>query len=128
MNFKWTQTDSFSIAPSPPHTLLSPTMSFIQHRPGMLAKNLWDDKLVAALKTDSLANRKPVDPVPIQYEDICEWATVTTKPVVIDRTRPVDVLYKRPLVAASSTIYPVILRLQGFLGKHDLTLFGTWDG
>ncbi|KAF8550784.1 hypothetical protein OG21DRAFT_1487490 [Imleria badia] len=94
----------------------------------MLAKNLWADKLIPALKTDSSVNKKTADPVPTTYEDICEWATVASKPLVVDCTCPFVLLYKQPVETSASVIYPVTVRLQGFLGTHSLTLFRTWDG
>ena len=97
-------------------------------RPGILAKNMWNERLVLPLKSDTVVNKKIADPVPASYKEVCEWAIVVSKSVVIDHMRPFMVLYKRIADTTSSTIYPVTVCLQGFLGHHDLSLFGSWDG
>lgn len=100
----------------------------VTDRPGMLVKNLWDEKLISLLKLDNPMNKKIVDPVPTTYEDVCEWATVAGNSTVVDRTHPYFVLYKCPSESLLSTVYPVTVQLQGFLGTHDLSLFSNWDG
>ena len=97
-------------------------------RPGIFAKNLWDDRLVQPLKMDSATNKKVADAVPTTYEEVCEWAIIVSKPIVINWTHPFMVLYKCLSNPPSSTVYPITVHLQGFLGTHNLFLFGSWDG
>lgn len=44
-----------------------------------------------------------------------------------DRTRQYLLLYKSPS-GTPGVVYPVVVRVQGLLGKFDLGAFGTWNG
>jgi len=65
--------------------------------------------------------------VPFTFADICEWAYVAKRQVTVDYTRLYNVLYKCP-DGDPSAIYPVVLRLQGVLGRFELSPLGAWNG
>lgn len=67
--------------------------------------------------------------VPASFEDICEWACVVRNTTAAEWTRTYQLLYSFPGQAAlTNTIYPVILRLQGFVKTCNLAPLGSWNG
>lgn len=82
--------------------------------------------------------KRPKDPkffdtsqlVPLKFEDICDWAQVVGKAVIIDNNRRRDVVYAGEGESdkdEESDI--VVVRFQGFLdAKFNIGITGTWNG
>ncbi|KIJ09348.1 hypothetical protein PAXINDRAFT_17557 [Paxillus involutus ATCC 200175] len=102
-------------------------MSFITDSAGLLVKDDWPAELIANLDYIVDEDLESWQIVPNKYEDICDWEVVIPKPAFADHTQAHLLIYKQPLDHSSDTLLPVTVRLQGFLGKNDLTVFGTWD-
>jgi hypothetical protein len=65
--------------------------------------------------------------VPSTFAEICDWAYVSKISDAVDHTRLYQVLYNTA-GSAVNTVYPVVLRLQGFLGRFEVSPLGTWNG
>ncbi len=64
--------------------------------------------------------------VPLRFEEVCDWARVESKAVVIDKTRTRDVVYSGHGDLEDEI---VVVRFQGFLGeKFNMGVCGTWNG
>lgn len=70
--------------------------------------------------------------VPENYEEVCDWAYVGNNEQSVDRTRTHLLLYNELEHAGRQvtdrTVYPVTLRVQGFLSKFNLACLGNWQG
>jgi hypothetical protein len=94
---------------------------------GSLAKDLWPIPFAATVDNRSSQELEQWQLVPFTFTDICEWAYVAKRHATSDHTRLYNILYKCP-DGDTSTIYPVVLRVQGFLGRFELSPLGTWNG
>lgn len=65
----------------------------------------------------------------VPYEDakLFEWAYVVKRQTIYDRSRRYMLLYKYP-AGISGVVYPVIVRVQGILGRFDIGTLGSWNG
>ncbi|KAJ7442825.1 hypothetical protein B0H11DRAFT_2251286 [Mycena galericulata] len=69
--------------------------------------------------------------VPRTYTGLLNWAYVARNPSPQDMTRSLLLLYKTPHVypgAPSNMLYPVGIRVQGYVEKCNLRGLGNWDG
>jgi len=94
---------------------------------GSLVKDLWPPPLAQTIDNRSMQELEQWQIVPFTFAEICEWAYVVKRYVTMDYTQLYNVLYKCP-DGDPSVIYPVVLHLQGFLGRFKLSPLGTWNG
>ncbi|KAF7971966.1 hypothetical protein HWV62_19359 [Athelia sp. TMB] len=67
--------------------------------------------------------------IPNSYEEICEWAYLNIDDSSQDWRRSYSMVYNDPTsLAEESTLYPVLVRLQGIVKSLDLGVFGSWGG
>lgn len=66
--------------------------------------------------------------MPVTFEEICDWAYVSVSKVSNDQTRRHLVLYRSPEATLDLVVYPVTLRVQGFIERAKLIALGDWDG
>jgi hypothetical protein len=66
--------------------------------------------------------------VPVTFEDMCDWAYVSTNNISPDQTRRHLVLYRGLDMTEESVVYPVMFRVQGFIEHAKLTALGDWNG
>jgi len=124
------------------------TMSFVRDQSGVLARDLYPFQLSSLFggyntvhpdivqyadvgKTDSMSILACANwqIVPADFETVCEWAYVSIDTSVSDWTRVYHLLYKQPSGDnEANVVYPVTLRIQGFLQNFDLSVLGSWDG
>ncbi|KIJ10855.1 hypothetical protein PAXINDRAFT_16189 [Paxillus involutus ATCC 200175] len=102
-------------------------MSFVTDSAGLLVKDDWPAELIANLDYIVDEEMETWQMVPDIYKDVCDWAVVIPKPGFTDHTHTHLVIYKQPSDQLSEALFPVTVRLQGFLGRNELSLFGTWD-
>lgn len=73
-------------------------------------------------------------PIPVTLEDICDFAYVGSDPTsVSDWTRVHMLLFKTPSYNShnseqSKWLYPVKIRMTGFLGPFEVGPLGNWTG
>ncbi|KAJ7209370.1 hypothetical protein C8J57DRAFT_1540385 [Mycena rebaudengoi] len=66
--------------------------------------------------------------VPIGLADMLDWAYVHRVRNAADYTREHLLLYKKPPATSDNALFPVGIRVQGFVLKAALAPLGTWDG
>lgn len=96
---------------------------------GILAANLWPIHAQVAPEAKDIQTEWQL--VPSTFEGVTEWAylrgshTQRTR----DWTRTYCILYQHPgQHAVSSTHYPLVVRIQGFVKSCNLAPFGNWNG
>jgi len=94
---------------------------------GSLAKDLWPPPFAATIDKRSPQELEQWQIVPFTFADICEWAYIAKRHTTTDHTRLYNVLYRCP-DGDPSAIYPIVLRIQGFLGRFELSPLGAWNG
>lgn len=81
--------------------------------------------------TEPQATSDELSLAPNTFAAICEWAYVARDMEAQDWTRSYCVLYREPEVAwavENDMLYPVTVRVQGFVDKFNLSPLGCWDG
>ncbi|KAJ7270468.1 hypothetical protein C8J57DRAFT_1508498 [Mycena rebaudengoi] len=69
--------------------------------------------------------------VPCTYPGKLEWAHVGRNPTAQDHTRQLVLVYKHPRIfphAPANMLYPIGVRVQGFIHDCNLNPLGTWSG
>jgi hypothetical protein len=94
---------------------------------GSLVKDLWPSPLAMTVDNRLTQELEDWQIVLFTFADICEWTYVAKCKVTVDYTRLYNVLYKCP-DGDPSAIYPVVLHLQGVLGRFELLSLGAWNG
>jgi hypothetical protein len=95
----------------------------------MFAKTCWPKPLDKRIElVDGTDEPKFWQVVPTTFEEMCDWAYVSMNKISNDQTRRHLVLYRNPEVTHGSVVYPVTLRVQGFVERAKLTALGDWDG
>ena len=90
-------------------------------------KDLWPIVLASTVDDRHREDLESWQIVPTTFTEICDWAYIAKNQNIVDHTRLYHVLYKNP-GGDQTTLYPVVLRLQGFLGCFELSPLGTWNG
>ena len=78
-------------------------------------KDLWPSRLASTIDDRAHKDLDSWQIVPTTFAEICDWAYIAKNHNIVDHTRLYHVLYKNP-DGDPTTLYPVVLRLQGFLG------------
>ncbi|OCH89708.1 hypothetical protein OBBRIDRAFT_732177, partial [Obba rivulosa] len=92
-----------------------------------LVRDLWPDGLGQVVGDDrQLEDLEPWQVFPHSMEDLFRWMYITRRSMVFDRTRPFEVLHAP--MANSNTKYSVVMRMQGFVKKMNLSTYGNWNG
>lgn len=66
--------------------------------------------------------------VPADFGDVCQLFYVASDDAAQDRTRSLVLLHKAPTWPVQpNTVYPLTVRLQGFVRSLQLAPLGTWD-
>jgi hypothetical protein len=94
---------------------------------GAFTKDLWPSPLLATVDGRPHEELEAWQIMPISFAETCDWAYVSKKKEPADHTRLYQLLYNTP-DAATNTIYPVVLRVQGILGRFEVSPLGTWNG
>ena len=94
---------------------------------GDFLKDLWPIVLASTVDDRHREDLESWQIVPTTFTKICDWAYIAKNQNIVDHTRLYHVLYKNP-GGDQTTLYPVVLRLQGFLGHFELSPLGTWNG
>jgi hypothetical protein len=93
----------------------------------LLIKDLWPEPLASVVDSRGQEQLEEWQIVPITFADVCAWAYVAKKHQTYDHTRIYHLLYKSP-IGEINTVYPVVIRIQGILGRFELAPLGTWNG
>jgi hypothetical protein len=99
---------------------------YLDHK-GVLVKDLWPAPFANVVDKTAINDLTSKQIVPTTFTDVCEWAYVDRKIQSNDHTRLYYLLYKNP-GGVVNTVYPVVVRLQGILGRFELSPLGTWNG
>ncbi|KAI0039446.1 hypothetical protein FA95DRAFT_1478263, partial [Auriscalpium vulgare] len=70
---------------------------------------------------------EPFEVVPTSAEGISDWAVVAPIPRPSDPSRRWTIIHNPADAPAAEQVYPLSLRVQGVLGRHNLQVFGNWD-
>ncbi|KAJ6623308.1 hypothetical protein B0H10DRAFT_2213700 [Mycena sp. CBHHK59/15] len=106
-------------------------MSFIETPDNEWAAEVWPGILQfsEALGLPAYtAHSPPWVVVPLTLTAILDWAYVHRSDQVADYTREHVLLYKNPPHAALNTVFPVGVRVQGFIMRSTLGMLGNWEG
>jgi hypothetical protein len=93
----------------------------------LLIKDLWPEPLASVVDSRGQEQLEEWQIVPIAFADVCAWAYIAKKHQTYDHTRIYHLLYKSP-IGEINTVYPVVIRIQGILGRFELAPLGTWNG
>ncbi|KAJ7131645.1 hypothetical protein C8R43DRAFT_1133590 [Mycena crocata] len=106
-------------------------MSFIQDPLGLLACELWPEayRFATALGV-------PVDEatmldwqlVPTELGAFGDWGYVYDNAASRERSRTKLLIYRQPADPAPGIVYPVRIRIQGFIQRCNLRPLGAWEG
>ncbi|KAI0050692.1 hypothetical protein FA95DRAFT_1603329 [Auriscalpium vulgare] len=105
-------------------------MAFIQnpHSEGLI-RDAWPAKLARLTMDDKEFDAMaPYEYVPRSPSAIMDWAVVASIPRPLDPSRRWIILHSPDPANSTDDVYPVSLRTQGFLGKHNFKILGSWDG
>ncbi|KAH7908093.1 hypothetical protein BJ138DRAFT_1208189, partial [Hygrophoropsis aurantiaca] len=97
---------------------------------GILIRDLWPDGISESLQLENPnTDIAEWQVVPFTYEETCDWAHVVADVNASDRTHAHLLLYKSPNFddIQPNEVFPVTIRVQGFLGRFNLSPFGTWN-
>ena len=114
-------------------------MGYITADPGVLTRELWPQHVAVANIADGYdlvnGNGEPTSAmedwqlVPTSFEEVCEWAYIIRDTSAGEWSRGYLLLYKQPgETAYPDVLYPVTLRLQGFIKTCNLAPLGSWNG
>ncbi|KAI0039795.1 hypothetical protein FA95DRAFT_1577365 [Auriscalpium vulgare] len=105
-------------------------MAFVQVPGGLgLIRDMWSQNLGRlSMDVKDFQDMAAYDTIPDDKEEMMDWAIVVPIPRPTDPSRRWAVIHNPPPEPSIQKVYPVTLRLQGILGKHDFRIFGSWDG
>ncbi|KAH7907429.1 hypothetical protein BJ138DRAFT_1014509, partial [Hygrophoropsis aurantiaca] len=76
----------------------------------------------------SIASLEPWQKVPSTYAEICTWAQLARDPTSPEKRRENIIIYCNPPTADPLTLFPISIRVQGFLESCCLRPLGNWKG
>lgn len=94
---------------------------------GSLIKDLFNSDLLPLVDTAKKIELEAWQIVPYDTTRLFDWAYVVKRQEIVDRSRRYLLLYKSP-TGISGVVYPVIVRIQGLLGRFDVGTLGSWNG
>ncbi|KAJ7118466.1 hypothetical protein C8R43DRAFT_1137398 [Mycena crocata] len=106
-------------------------MSFIETKDHTWAADTWPPYLQfgAALGIPAYSAHTPEWMVaPNTMANMFDWAYVAKNQRTLDASREQMLLYKNPPRVATNTLFPVAIRLQGFIARCNLGPLGNWNG
>ncbi|KAJ7119802.1 hypothetical protein C8R44DRAFT_878192 [Mycena epipterygia] len=106
-------------------------MSFVQDAHGTLVCELWPEDLRFASTLGVPLDEATLPQwqiVPADLTGFSDWAYIYHNAASRERSRAKLLLYRHPAQTMPGTIYPVKVRLQGFVQRLNLQPLGTWDG
>ncbi|KAH7905486.1 hypothetical protein BJ138DRAFT_1228975 [Hygrophoropsis aurantiaca] len=104
-------------------------MSYLLASDGRLVRDLWP-KGIGNLDGAHLspASLEDWQKVPSTYPEICSWAQVARDPTCTEKRRENIIVYCNPPPSDCPTLFPISVRIQGFLEACCLRPLGTWNG
>ncbi|KAH7905425.1 hypothetical protein BJ138DRAFT_1017715, partial [Hygrophoropsis aurantiaca] len=76
----------------------------------------------------SPASLEDWEKVPPTYAEICTWAQIARDPTATERRRENIVIYCNPPATDTLTLFPISIRVQGYLDAFCLRTLGNWNG
>ncbi|KAH7904133.1 hypothetical protein BJ138DRAFT_1107083 [Hygrophoropsis aurantiaca] len=110
-----------------------PARSFVlislSDKEGCLVRDSWP-KGIGSLDGEniSLASLEDWQKVPATYSEICSWAQVARDPSSHERRRDNIIVYSNRPSSEELTLFPISIRIQGFLEGCCLQRLGNWRG
>ncbi|KAH7905658.1 hypothetical protein BJ138DRAFT_1118278 [Hygrophoropsis aurantiaca] len=104
-------------------------MSHLIGSDGRLVRDSWP-KGIGHLDGEkiSCASLQDWEKVPPTYYEICSWAQVALDPSAQERRRENILVYAKPPATEQHTLFPISIRVQGFLEACCLHRLGNWKG
>ncbi|KAH7904556.1 hypothetical protein BJ138DRAFT_1119305 [Hygrophoropsis aurantiaca] len=106
-------------------------MSYLTDSRGDLVQYLWPSEECKRLFTDTpIAEAQRWEIFPTTVEDMVDWAEVIIDKNAVNTFRNRVLIYKASPTGSISTdvVYPVTLRLNGYIDRMDIKRLGNWDG
>ncbi|KIN94266.1 hypothetical protein M404DRAFT_35242 [Pisolithus tinctorius Marx 270] len=105
-------------------------MSFLPSPNHLLGADLWTEDLQRIIHSRaSVQDLQQWQSFPTSLCHMVEWATVARDPTSTDRRRSHLLVYKTlPIPEPYGVLYPVSVRIYGFLDKFCVGDFGNWNG
>ena len=105
-------------------------MSFLPSENHSLAVDLWPSPYDAIVKQRrDISQLQQWECFPTTLARLAEWATIAKLPSSTDRSRDRILVYKTlPAPDSDVALYPVSVRLFGFLEKFCVGEYGDWNG
>lgn len=95
----------------------------VQATAGILTKTLWPNDIGCIANDDPTAQWQIIPPA---LDRLFDWAYVAKNHRSTDRKHSHHLLYKVPADVVG--IFPVTVRIQGFIARCALSGLGTWNG
>lgn len=102
-------------------------MSGLIDSSGFLTKDLLPVELLPLVDATQKGDLESWQIVPSEAAKLFEWAYVIKRQMIVDHSRRYLLLYKSP-ASVDGVVYPVLVRLQGLLGRFDIGTLGSWNG
>ncbi|KAH9899677.1 hypothetical protein C8Q73DRAFT_743560 [Cubamyces lactineus] len=104
-------------------------MSHILARDSVLVRESWPRRLTVRLpKTESVEKLAPWQVMPIDYDDVCAWATVERQDNAYSAQHPYVLLYSPEVAPQHHERLRVSLRFQGVVEALNISPLGNYDG
>ena len=95
----------------------------------MLVRDVWPIRLTARLpKVDAIDKLAPWQVVPVDYDDVCTWATVERQDDANGIQHPYVLLYSPDVTPRQDERLRVTIRFQGVVEALNISPLGNYDG
>ncbi|KAI0662233.1 hypothetical protein C8Q70DRAFT_910049 [Cubamyces menziesii] len=95
----------------------------------MLVRNAWPSRLTARMpKIDAIDKLASWQVVPLDYDDVCAWATVERQDDANGVQHPYVLLYSPDVAPRQDERLRVTLRFQGMVESLNISPLGNYDG